>query len=138
MISKFLDNPISILILKLLTKKQLTIPQITKSLHKMDTDIPTVIAVLGECYHFGLVERVKIQGIESPVQNHFSPEMVTTPLGIPLHEYVSLWEEVLQHPDQLNSKQMHDWIFSVPSYLRNELENLTEEEIRVILLKRAF
>ena len=59
MIAKLLDNPISVPILQLLTKKQLSIPQIVKSLQNMEADMPTVVAILGELYHFGLVERAQ-------------------------------------------------------------------------------
>ncbi|MFX1286139.1 MAG: hypothetical protein ACFFB5_21020 [Promethearchaeota archaeon] len=147
-IAKLLDNPLSIPILKLLTKKQLTIPQITKSLQNIDADIQTVIAILGELYHFGLVERFETLEKNLPNQNRISPEqhflqepgpkIYTTPLGIPLHDYVSVWEEVLQHPDQLNSKKLNNWIFTVPNYLRKEIENLTLEEIRLKLLNKSY
>ncbi len=149
-IAKLLENPISIPILKLLAKNQLSIPQITKSLQDIDTDTQTVIAVLGELYHFGLVERVEPTVLDTSTQNRiqpktdagFSPEprpkIYTTPLGIPLPAYVSLWEEVNQHPDQLNSSELNSWLFSVPEYLRKKLEDLTLEEIRNKILSDSF
>ncbi len=149
-IVKLLDNPLSIPILKLLTKKQLSIPQITKSLQNIDADIQKVIAVLGELYHFGLIEQCKTPAVSSSTQNQLSseqrigflqepyPKIYTTPLGIPLHDYVSLWEEILQHSNQLNSDKFDSWIFSVPNYLRKEIEDLTLEEIRLKLLNKSY
>ena len=142
MIAKLLENPISIPILKLLSKKQLSIPQITNSLQDIDADTQTVIAVLGELYHFGLVERVETTVLDTSTQNGIRPEkeeeflkkpkplIYTTPLGIPLHNFVSLWEEVTQHPGQLDSRELKRWIFSVPNHLQKEFEDLTLEEIR--------
>lgn len=142
MIAKLLENPISIPILKLLSKKQLSIPQITSSLQDIDTDTQTVIAVLGELYHFGLVERVETTVLDTSTQNGIQlqreekflkkPKLIiyTTPLGIPLQDFVSLWEEVTQHPDQLDSSELKSWIFSVPNHIRKEFEDLTLEEIR--------
>ncbi|UCG90101.1 MAG: hypothetical protein JSU57_06495 [Candidatus Heimdallarchaeota archaeon] len=141
-----MDNPLSIPILKLLTKKQLSIPQITKSLQNIDADMQSVIAVLGELYHFGLIERFEPPAVNSPTQNQISseellqdpwPKIYTTPLGIPLYDYVSLWEEVVQHPNRLNSSKINSWIFTIPNYLRKEIENLTLEEIRLKLLKKS-
>lgn len=149
MIAKLLDNPLSVPILQLLTNKQLSIPQITKSLQNIDADMPTVIAVLAELYHFGLVERVQAPVINTSTQDPISSRtekersfqehrLISPPqLGIPVQDYVSLWEEVLQHPDQLNFSKMNSWIFSIPGYLRKEIENLTLEEIRQKLLNRG-
>ena len=67
MLVKLLKNPISIPILQMLSKKQLSIPQIIKSLQL--TDKQAVIAVLGELYHFGLVERVEQAALEISSQN---------------------------------------------------------------------
>jgi hypothetical protein len=149
MIAKLLDNPLSLPILQLLTKKQMSIPQITKSLGKFDTDMPTVIAVLGELYYFGLVERVSTPIMDSSPQEQINSRreennpfleyrlISPTPLGIPLHNYVSLWEESLQHPDQINFDGMNNWIFSIPQNLREEMKDLTLEEIREKLLNRG-
>lgn len=149
MIAKLLENPLSIPILQLLTNNQLSIPQITKSLQNYDADMPTVIAVLGELYHFGFVERVRAPVMNTSTQNQntlqaeekrfFQDQRLIspTPLGIPVQDYVSLWEKVLQHPDQLNFSEMNRWIFSIPDYLRSEIEELTLEEIRQKLLNRG-
>ncbi len=148
MIAKLLENPISIPILKLLSKKQLSIPQITNSLQDIDADTQTVIAVLGELYHFGLVERVETTVLDTSTQNGIRPEkedkflkkpkplIYTTPLGIPLHNFVSLWEEVTQHPSQLDSSERKSWIFSVPNHLQKEFEDLTLEDIRRKILNK--
>ena len=148
MIAKLLENPISIPILKLLSKKQLSIPQITNSLQDIDADTQTVIAVLGELYHFGLVERVETTVLDTSTQNGIQlekeeeflknpkPIIYTTPLGIPLQDFVSLWEEVTQHPDQLDSSELKSWIFSVPNHLQKEFEDLTPEEIQRKILKK--
>ena len=145
---KLLENPLSIPILHLLSNKPLPIPQITESLK--NTDTPTVIAVLGELYHFGLVKRVQTPMMNSSVQNQINSHREETklsqehrliapsPLGIPLHEHVSLWEEVLEHPDQMNFNGMNNWIFSIPENLRNEIKDLKLEEIRKKLLNRGF
>ena len=149
MIAKLLDNPLALPILHLLINKQMSIPQITKSLGNLDTDMPTVIAVLGELYYFGLVERVPTPIVNYSVQeqrnsrreenNHFLEYRLIspTPLGIPLHNYVSLWQEVLQHPDQMNFEGMNNWIFSIPENLRKEIKDLTVQEIREKLIKRG-
>jgi hypothetical protein len=118
-------------------------------MQNIDADMPTVIAVLGELYHFGFVERVQAPVIDTSSQNQISSRtkgkrsfqdynlISPTPLGIPVHNYVSLWEEVLQHPDQLNFSEMNSWIFSIPDYLRKEIEDLTVEEIRQKLSNRG-
>ncbi len=148
MIAKLLENPISIPILKLLSKKQLSIPQITNSLQDIDADTQTVIAVLGELHHFGLVERVETTMLDTSTQNGIQLEkeeeflkkpktiIYTTPLGIPLHDFVSLWEEVTQHPGQLDSTELKSWIFSVPNHLQKEFEDLTLEQIRRKILNK--
>ncbi|MHA2243468.1 MAG: hypothetical protein ACXADY_00715 [Candidatus Hodarchaeales archaeon] len=152
MIAKLLENPISIPILKLLSKKQLSIPQITNSLQDIDTDMKTVTAILTELYHFGLVERVETTAFDTSTQNGIQLEkdvkllektkskFYTTPLGIPLHNFVSLWEGVTQHPDQLDSSE--EWIFSeifsVPTHLQKEFEDLTLEEIRCKILNKSY
>lgn len=149
MIVKLLDNSLSLPILQLLTDKQMSIPQITKTLGNLDTDMPTVIAVLAELYYFGLVERVPIPIMNSSIQEqvdsrreenkpfHEYKLISPTPLGIPLHNYVSIWEEVLQHPDPINFEGMNNWIFSISENLRNEIKDLTLEEIRDKLLNRG-
>lgn len=149
MIAKLLDNPLSLTILHLLTDKPMSIPQITKSLGNLDIDMPTVVAVLGELYYFGLVERVPTPRINSSVHEQINSRREESkslheyrlisqiPLGIPLHNYVSLWEEVLQHPNQLNFEGMNNWIFSIPENLLKEIKDLTLEEIREKLLNRG-
>jgi hypothetical protein len=149
MIVKLLDNPVSLPILRLLTKKQMSIPQIMKSLENHDVDMPTVIAVLGELYYFGLVEQVQTPIMNSSAQIpidsrreenkpfHEYRLISPTPLGIPLHDYVSLWKEVLQHPDQINFDGMNNWIFFIPENLRKEIKDLALEEIREKLLNKG-
>ncbi|MFX0122274.1 MAG: hypothetical protein ACFFAE_01440 [Candidatus Hodarchaeota archaeon] len=149
MIAKLLDNPLSVPILQLLTNKQLSIPQITKSLQNIDADMPTVIAVLSELHNFGFVERVPASVMNTPTQNHISSRtektksfqdyklISLTPLEIPVHNYVSLWEDVIQNPDQMNFCEINRWIFSIPDYLRKEIKDLTLEEIRQKLSNRG-
>lgn len=149
MIAKLLDNPVSVPILQLLTKNQLTIPQITESLQNIGADTPTTIAVLAELYHFGLVKRSQapVMNISTQKQDHARGEykkplqknrlLSPTPLGIPVHDYVSLWEKVLQHPKQFNFDEINDLIFFIPEDIRKEIEGLTLEEIRQKLLNRG-
>lgn len=148
-LAKLLDNPITVPILQLLTIEQLTIPQITKSLQNIDADMPTVIAVLGELFHFGLVEQIQSPMLNISPQKQISTRreekhpfkeyrlISPTPLGIPIHDYVALWEEILQHPDQSNFSEMRSVFFSLPEDLRKELKDLTLEEIRDKLLNRG-
>lgn len=150
LIIKLLENPLSLPILQQLTSKPLSIPQITESLKNIEADMPTVIAVLGELYHFGLVERVQTPNMNSSVQNQINSQkeedklfqehwlISPSPLGIPLHKHVSLWEEILQHPDQTNFNGMNNWIFSIPENLRKEIKDLKLEEIRKKLLNRGL
>ncbi len=149
MLSKLLKNPISTLILQILSKNQLTIPQILKSLQEIDTDIQTVIAVLGELYHFGLVQRVEMNNLGISSQNQFQqkrknkflpkPELAIhlTPLGIPLPNYVSLWEEIIQHPDNLDSSELNNWIFTVPNHIRKNFVDSTSDDIRSEILNKS-
>lgn len=149
MLSKLLKNPISTPILQILSKKQLTIPQILKSLQEIDTDIQTVIAVLGELYHFGLIKRVEMNNLGISSQNQFQqkrnkgllpkPELSIhlTPLGIPLPDYVSLWEEIIQHPDHLDSSELNSWIFTVPNHIRQNFEESTPDDIRSKILNES-
>ncbi len=149
MLSKLLKNPISTPILKILSKKQLTIPQILKSLQEIDTDIQTVIAVLGELYHFGLIKRVEVNNLGISSQNQFQqkrkndflpkPELSIplTPLGIPLPNYVSLWEEIIQHPDHLDSSEINSWIFTVPNHIRKNFVESTPDDIRTKILNKS-
>jgi len=145
-----LENPLSLPILQLLASKPLSIPQITKSLKNIEADMPTVIAVLGELYHFGLVKRVQTPIMNSSVQNQINAQreedrlfqehwlISTSLLGIPLNKHVSLWEEILQHPDQANFNGMNNWIFSIPENLRKKIKDLKLEEIRKELLNGGF
>ena len=51
-----------------------------------------------------------------------------TPLGISLPEYVSLWEEIIQHPDHLDSSDLNNWIFTVPNHIRkNFVDSLSDD-----------
>ena len=149
MLSKLLKNPISIPMLQILSKKQLTIPQILLSLQENEPDIQTVIAVLGELYHFGLIERVEMANrkissqnqIQQKRKNEFLPQpelpIHPTPLGIPLPNYVSLWEEIIQHPDHLNSSEMQSWIFTVPNHIRKKIVDSPSDDIRTKILNQS-
>jgi hypothetical protein len=142
MLTKLLDNPISAQILQLLTKEQLSIPQITKSLQNIDADLQTVIAVLGELYHYGLVERIESTTVDTIIENKIQLKndseprlnILSTPLGIPLPNYVSLWNKVVKDPEKLSSNELNDWIFSVPYHLKEKLKDLSVEEIRKKIL----
>ena len=148
-IAKLLANPLSLPILQLLTNSQLSIPQITKSLKNIDVDMPTVIAVLGELCYFGLVERVHTPIFNSSAQNQINSQrkeeksfqesrlFSPTPFGIPVYDQVSLWEEVLQQPNQSNFNGMGKWIFSIPESLRKEIKDLTLEEMQERLLNKG-
>lgn len=115
----------------------MSIPQITESLQNIDADLQTVMAVLGELYHFGLVERVEPTVVDTFIENQIQLKneseprlkIISAPLGIPLHDYVSLWNKVVKDPDQLSSSDLNDWIFSVPNYLKENLKDLSLEEI---------
>lgn len=142
LLTKLLDNPFSIPILQLLTKKQLSIPQITESLKNIDTDLQTVMAVLGELYHFGLVERIEPTVVDTFIENQIQLKneseprlkISSAPLGIPLHDYFSLWNKVVKDPDQLSPNDLNSWTFSVPNHLKENLKDLSLEEIRKKIL----
>lgn len=142
LLTKLLDNPFSIPILQLLTKKQLSIPQITESLKNIDADLQTVMAVLGELYHFGLVERVEPTVVDTLIENQIQLKneselrlkITSAPLGIPLHDYFSLWNKVVKDPDHLSPSDLNSWIFSVPNHLKENLKDLSLEEIHKKIL----
>ncbi|MFX0185618.1 MAG: hypothetical protein ACFE95_21245 [Candidatus Hodarchaeota archaeon] len=145
MISKLLDHPITIPILKILSKKPLSIPQILNSIGK-DTDISTVFAIIGELYHFGLIEQFKTaekdESIQRPKKAEILPEFVeksvlkahNTTLGLPLQDYISLWEDIQQHPNQRDFGELDNWIYTVPDHLAKIFISCTPEEIRLKIL----
>jgi len=149
MISKLLDHPITIPILRILSKKPSSIPQILNSIEK-DADILTVFAIIGELYHFGLVEQFKTaekdESVQRPKKAEIIPEFVqknvlkthNTTLGLPLIDYISLWEDIQQHPNQRDLGELGNWIFSVPDHLARIFINCTPDEIRLKILNPSF
>ncbi|UCE12815.1 MAG: hypothetical protein JSV04_11550 [Candidatus Heimdallarchaeota archaeon] len=144
-LSKLLENLHATSILQLLVKNPCTISQIMRTLQ---TDAETTIAVLGELHHFGLIERVEKTSIDMTTMNQ--EEKITrnidflseprlgippTPLGIPLKDYSSLWEKIRDNSNQFDPSEFDTLIFSVPVYLRKELEESTVEEIRRRILE---
>jgi hypothetical protein len=134
MIAKLLDNRIAIQILKMLSKKPLSIPQIIKSQSKIDSQ--QTIAILGELHRFKLIKRINKENPEffqtdQPEMN-FKDELginVGT-LGIPLPEYVSLWEEIDKNPNKVNFKEFNGVYFSLHEYIRDKILDCDVNEIR--------
>jgi hypothetical protein len=149
MISKLLDHPITIPILKKLSERPLTISQIL-NLMEDDVDYSTIFAILVELYYFGLVEQSKPVGrdklsqrskkIENDSENIQDVVLRThkATLGIPLIDYISLWENVQQDPKEKDLEELNSRTFFVPNQLANIFINCTPDEIRVKLLNLSF
>ncbi|MFX0149790.1 MAG: hypothetical protein ACFFAJ_03320 [Candidatus Hodarchaeota archaeon] len=145
MISKLLDHPLTIPILKKLSKRPLTIAQILNSIED-DVDSSTILAILVELYYFGLVEQSKPIGKDELPQRSNKIERDSDnlqdivlqthkpTLGIPLVDYISLWENVQQDPNEKDFEELKKRTFSVPNQLAKIFINSTPDEIRVKLL----
>ena len=134
MIAKLLDNQNAILILQLLSKKPLSIPQIVESLSNIGSQ--SIIAILGELHRFKLVQRIN-KGDSKPISED-SLEMsfderigieVGT-LGIPLSEYVSTWEEISKNPTEVNLRKLTDFYLTLPGYIQEKIDDCEVNEIR--------
>ncbi|MFX0174184.1 MAG: hypothetical protein ACFE9L_20070 [Candidatus Hodarchaeota archaeon] len=149
MISKLLDHPITIPILKNLSEKPQTISQILNSM-KDDADFSTILAILAELYYFGLVEQSKpvekdklsqrskkIENDSEKIQDVVLRTYKTT-LGIPLIDYIFLWENVQQDPNEKDLEEFNNRTFFVPNQLANIFIKCTPDEIRVKLLNPSF
>lgn len=134
MIAKLLDNQNAILILQLLSKKPLSIPQMVESLSNVDSQ--SIIAILGELHRFKLVQRIN-KGDSKPfsedsLEMSFDEkiEIDVGTLGIPLSEYVSAWEKISKNPTEVNLKELTDSYFTLPGYIKEKIDGCEVNEIR--------
>ncbi|MHA2223704.1 MAG: hypothetical protein ACXAC8_00625 [Candidatus Hodarchaeales archaeon] len=137
MIIKLLKNPVVISILQILSKKQHTIPQIVEILQ--NSDIKTVIAILGELHHFGLVKQVYplianeiSENQKVKKQNNYYPSEIMSnvnnfPLGIPISDYNILWEKIMKYPEQSSHRELNNLYFSVPGHLKAKFQGSISE-----------
>lgn len=134
MIAKLLDNQNAILILQLLSKKPLSIPQIVESLSNIGSQ--SIIAILGELHRFKLVQRINKSdskpfsedSLEMSFDERIKIDVGT--LGIPLSEYVSAWEEISRNPAKVNLRELTDFYFTLPSYIKEKIDDCEVNEIR--------
>lgn len=134
MIAKLLDNQNAILILQLLSKKPLSIPQIVESLSNIGSQ--TIIAILGELHRFKLVQRINKgdsksfseDSLEMSFDEKIKIDVGT--LGIPLSEYVSVWEEISRNPTEVNLRELTDFYFTLPGYIKEKIDDCEVNEIR--------
>ena len=139
LIVKLLDNPIAVQILKLLSEKPLSIHQIVESQSNIDSK--NIIAILVELHRFKLIKRANRE--DSEVFQNDQPEMnfkheidinVGT-LGIPLPDYVSIWEEIEKYPNKVDFKEFNGVYFSLPEYIREKILDCDVNEIRDKILE---
>jgi len=134
MIAKLLDNQNSILILQLLSKRPLSIPQIVKSLSNIGSQ--SIIAILGELHRFKLVQRINKDDSEpfseDFLEMNFDERIGSNvgTLGIPLSEYVSAWEEISKNPTEVNLRELNDFYFTIPGYIKEKIDDCEVNEIR--------
>jgi hypothetical protein len=132
-LKKMLNQPIAKKILEFLTKKDLTIAQISK---KMNTiDIQTIIAFIAELQRLGLIIPASNESIErkaNEVENSIEipNEMIQiprhewfSPLGLAIPEYNALWEEVVKQKGKSNPKVLDNLIFTIPDTLKEQFKN---------------
>ena len=132
-LKKMLNQPIAKKILEFLTKKDLTIAQISK---KMNTiDIQTIIAFIAELQRLGLIIPASNESIErkpNEVENNFDKpdEMLHiprhewfSPLGLAIPEYNALWEEVVKQKGKSYPKVLDNLIFTIPETLKEQFKN---------------
>lgn len=134
MIAKLLDNQNAILILQLLSKKPLSIPQIVESLSNIGSQ--SIIAILGELHRFKLVQRIN-KGDSKPISEDSLEmsfderiEIEVGTLGIPLSEYVSTWEEISKNPTEVNLRELTDFYLTLPCYIKEKIDDCEINEIR--------
>jgi hypothetical protein len=133
MLEKLLKNPITIPILKLLALNPLTIPQIATDLQ---LELLPCIAVMSEMFHFGLVRSTQRPSNEQTLPDRFPLDLTDTSLGLPMSEYLELWEGLQQNSDQVDLEQLKRKVFTVPPHLVTPLKQHESEEIRDLLLSK--
>ncbi len=140
LIAKLLDNPNAVQILKLLSVKPLSIPQILES--KPNIDSHNIIAILVELHRFKLIKLINKESSklfqenqpEINLNNELGVNIGT--LGIPLPVYVSLWEEIDKNPNKVNFKELNRVYISLPKYIREKILDCDVNEIRDKILGR--
>jgi hypothetical protein len=145
MLIKLLENPLTVSILHLLAKKPLTILQITKNL---ESDTASIFAILGELHQYGLVLQIKNNKLndstsssnktdsKEKIYNNNQLSLQNTSMGIPLTEYLKLWEEIQLNPGDSNPDMLNKYLFSIPNHLRSILKNGSHNKIRNKILRR--
>ncbi len=140
LIAKLLDNPNAVQILKLLSVKPLSIPQILES--KPNIDSHNIIAILVELHRFKLIKLINKESSklfqenqpEINLNNELGVNIGT--LGIPLPVYVSLWEEIDKNPNKVIFKELNRVYISLPKYIREKILDCDVNEIRDKILGR--
>ncbi|MFX0084543.1 MAG: hypothetical protein ACFFAU_02620 [Candidatus Hodarchaeota archaeon] len=134
LIAKLLDNPNAVQILKLLSEKPLSIPQIIESQPSIDSH--NIIAILVELHRFKLIKLINKEISELFQENHLEMNLkdelginVGT-LGISLPVYVSIWEELDKNPNKVNFKELNGIYISLPKYIREKILDCDVNEIR--------
>ncbi|MFW9778782.1 MAG: hypothetical protein ACFFE8_08010 [Candidatus Heimdallarchaeota archaeon] len=131
MIEQLLKNPISIPILQLLAKEPSNIPQIAAELQ---IELLPCIAVVSELFHFGLVLPAQKSSNEQIHPSKYLNDLTNTSLGLPMQEYLALWEGLQQNEDQVDQERLKRQVFTVPPDLVPTLKQHEPEEIRALLL----
>ncbi|MFW9856086.1 MAG: hypothetical protein ACFFFG_13610 [Candidatus Thorarchaeota archaeon] len=133
MIEQLLKNPITIPILRLLAKKPSNIPQIAADLQ---IDVLSCIAVVSELFHFGLVLSAQKSSNEQIHPSKHPNDLTHTSLGLPMQEYLAIWEGLQQSEDQVAQERLKRQVFTVPPDLVPTLKQHEPEEIRALLLSK--
>ena len=133
MLEKLLRNPISIPILQLLANTPSTIPQIVADLQ---VELLPCIAVISELFKFGLVQSAQEPSKTPIYPNEFPLDLTNTSLGLPMQEFLALWEGLQRNSDQVDREQLNRKMFTIPLHLVSTLKQQDPEEIRGLLLRK--
>ncbi|MHA1227146.1 MAG: hypothetical protein ACTSPV_10435 [Candidatus Hodarchaeales archaeon] len=137
---KLLKNPLAIKILLTLAEKDCYINEIADTLNVKD--FKRILAVTNELVRLGLVVHVTMsENIhDTPINQTdlYKSEILisdqpirplSTALGIPLNEYIELWNNLDQNFNKTDLGSLRKIQFRIPLPIRNKIKGKTPEEI---------